>query len=81
MKKKVKIIVDDHVLSFFNVDKNDYVRINDGKIKVYITENGDPNEEPKLSTEFSNQSFLTITFIICAVFLSIYVILIFVYFI
>ena len=54
-EKKVKIIVDEHALSYFNVEKNDYVRINDGKIKVYIAENGDPNEEPKLNAEVDSK--------------------------
>ena len=49
--KKVNITVDDHALSYFNVQKNKYDRVNNGIIKVYIAENGDPNEEPRLKTE------------------------------
>ena len=50
-EKEVSITIDDHALSYFNVDQNKYVRVNDGKIKVYIAENGDPNQEPKLTAE------------------------------
>ena len=46
--KQINIKVDDHALSYFNVKQNKYVRVNDGIIKVYIAENGDPNVEPKL---------------------------------
>ena len=43
-KKKVIIKADDHALSYFNVEKNNYLRVNNGKIKVYIAENGDPDD-------------------------------------
>ena len=42
--KDVTIKADDHALSYFSVAKNKYVRIKEGKIKVYIGENGDPNQ-------------------------------------
>ena len=42
--KKVKIMADDHALSYFNVTQNKYVRVSEGKIKVYIAENGDLSE-------------------------------------
>ena len=42
--KDVTIKADDHALSYFSVTKNKYVRIKEGKIKVYIGENGDPNQ-------------------------------------
>ena len=76
-EKEVKIIVDDHALSYFNVENNDYVRINDGKIKVYIAENGDPNEEAKLTAEVStvgNKSSLLIIFIVCGAVIGLLVI-------
>jgi beta-glucosidase len=76
-EKEVKIIVDDHALSYFNVEKNDYVRINDGKIKVYIAENGDPNEEAKLTAEVStvgNKSSLLIIFNVCGAVIGLLVI-------
>ena len=38
----VNIIADDHALSYFNVEKNNYERVKEGKIKVYISDNGDP---------------------------------------
>jgi beta-glucosidase len=38
---KVKIIADDHDLSYFNVTQNKYVRVCEGKIKVYISEYAD----------------------------------------
>ena len=37
--KTVTIVADDHALSYFNVTQNKYVRVNEGKIKVYISEN------------------------------------------
>ena len=42
--KKVKIMADDHALSYFNVTQNKYIRVSEGKIKVYIAENGDLSE-------------------------------------
>ena len=48
--KEVTIIADDHALSYFDVNKNNYVRVNSGMIKVYIAENGDP-KQAKLSYE------------------------------
>ena len=42
--KTVTISADDHALSYFNENKNDYVRINNGIIKVSIAENGDPEQ-------------------------------------
>ena len=42
--KKVTILADDHALSYFNVPKNNYTRINEGIIKVYIAENGNLSE-------------------------------------
>ena len=76
-EKEVKITVDEHALSYFNVEKNDYVRINDGKIKVYIAENGDPNEELKLTAEVSaveNKSTILIIFFVCGAFIVLLVI-------
>ena len=40
----VKILADDHALSYFNVKENKYVRVKDGIIKVYISDNGDPSK-------------------------------------
>ena len=40
--KTITILADDHALSYFNVEQNKYVRVKDGKIKVCIAENGDP---------------------------------------
>jgi len=40
--KDVTIKADAHALSYFNVGENKYVRVDKGKIKVYIGENGDP---------------------------------------
>jgi beta-glucosidase len=48
--KTVKIFADDHALSYFNVDKNKYVRVKEGKIKVDISDNGDPSNS-KLNKE------------------------------
>jgi len=42
--KTVTIVADDHALSYFNVEQNKYVRVKDGKIKVCIAENGDPDQ-------------------------------------
>ena len=52
--KTVEILADDHALSYFNVKKNDYVRVDDGKIKVYISDNADPSQA-KLSTEIDSK--------------------------
>ena len=41
--KNVNIKADEHALSYFNVEKNNYVRVDNGIIKVYIAENGDPS--------------------------------------
>ena len=51
--KNVKITADDHALSYFNVGKNQYVRVKEGIIKVYIGENGDP-EQAKLLAEIDS---------------------------
>ena len=40
----VKILADDHALSYFNESQNKYVRVNEGKIKVYISDNADPSQ-------------------------------------
>ena len=42
--RKVKIVADDHDLSYFNVTQNKYVRVCEGKIKVYIAENANISE-------------------------------------
>jgi beta-glucosidase len=42
--KNVIIKADDHALSYFNVNANKYVRVNDGTIVVSIAENGDPSQ-------------------------------------
>lgn len=42
--KTVSIFADDHALSYFNVEQNKYVRVNEGIIKVCIAENGDPKQ-------------------------------------
>ena len=42
--KTITIVADDHALSYFNVEQNKYVRVKDGKIKVCIAENGDPDQ-------------------------------------
>ena len=52
--KEVTITADDHALSYFNVVQNKYVRVTEGKIKVYIAENGDP-AQAKLSTEINSE--------------------------
>ena len=50
--KTIKIIADDHALSYFNVAQNKYVRVNEGIIKVSISDNGDPSQA-KLSGEIN----------------------------
>ena len=52
--KKVTIEADNHALSYFNVEKNDYTRVDNGIIKVCIAENGDPSQV-KLSQEINAQ--------------------------
>ena len=52
--QKVSITVDDHALSYFNVEQNKYVRVNDGMIKVYVAENGNPDES-KLQGEIDSK--------------------------
>ena len=52
--KNVIIVADDHALSYFNVNENKYVRVKDGKIKVYIGENGDP-DDCKLMAEIDSK--------------------------
>jgi beta-glucosidase len=42
--KTLKIRADKHSLSYFNFEQNKYVRIKEGKIKVYINDNGDPSQ-------------------------------------
>ena len=42
--KTIKIIADDHALSYFNVEQNKYVRVNEGIIKVSISDNADPSQ-------------------------------------
>ena len=42
--KPVSITADDHALSYFNVKKNNYERVKEGKIAVYISDNGDPEK-------------------------------------
>ena len=53
-EKEVMITADDHALSYFNVEENKYTRVKDGIIKVYISENADPNTT-KLSTEINSK--------------------------
>ena len=48
--EKVKIVADDHALSYFDVKQNKYVRVSEGKIKVSISDDADPNNA-KLSGE------------------------------
>ena len=48
--KEVNIVADAHALSYFSLPKNDYVRVDRNKIKVYIAENGDSTQS-KLSGE------------------------------
>ena len=53
-EKEVTITADEHALSYFNVEQNKYVRVNNGTIKVYIAENGDP-DQAKLNTEINSE--------------------------
>ena len=46
----IKIIADEHALSYFSIEKNKYIRVNNGIIKVAISDNGDPSQA-KLSGE------------------------------
>ena len=46
----IKIIADEHALSYFSIEKNKYIRVNNGIIKVAISDNGDPSQA-KLSDE------------------------------
>ena len=48
--KSVSILADDHRLSYFNVNQNKYVRVKEGKIKVYINDNANL-ASPKLQSE------------------------------
>ena len=48
--KSVSILADDHALSYFNVDQNNYTRVKDGRIKVYINDNANLTS-PKLQDE------------------------------
>jgi len=48
--KSVSILADDHALSYFNLAQNKYVRVKDGKIKVYIHENANLTD-PMLQSE------------------------------
>ena len=41
--KKVTINSDEHALSYFNLESDNYDRVCKDKIKVYIAEDGDPN--------------------------------------
>ncbi len=47
----VKILADDHALSYFNVKQNKYVRVNEGEIEVSISDNADPNNAKKLTSK------------------------------
>ena len=51
--KNVNIKADEHALSYFNVEQNKYVRVDNGPIKVYIAENGD-DEQFKLMAEIDS---------------------------
>ena len=42
--QRVSITADAHALSYFNVEKNNYVRVEEGNITVYIAENGNPDD-------------------------------------
>jgi beta-glucosidase len=53
-EKTIKIVADDHALSYFNVEQNKYVRVKDGIIKVFIAENGDP-DQVKLKSEIDSK--------------------------
>lgn len=48
--KSVSILADDHALSYFNVARNNYVRVKEGTIIVYINDNADLSK-PKLQSE------------------------------
>ena len=50
--KTVKILADDHALSYYNVEQGKYVRVNEGKIKICISGNGDPSKA-KLEDEIN----------------------------
>ena len=50
----VKILADDHALSYFNVKQNKYVRIKEGIIQVYISDNGDPSKAKLYSSINAN---------------------------
>ena len=52
--KNVVIKADEHALSYFNVEKKKYVRVESGIIKVYIGENGDPSQ-CKLMAEINSK--------------------------
>ena len=52
--ERVCIKADEHALSYFDVKQNNYTRVNDGKIKVYIGENGDPSQA-KLMAEIDSK--------------------------
>ncbi len=51
--KNVNIKADKYALSYFNVEQNKYVRVDNGPIKVYIAENGDV-EQFKLMPEIDS---------------------------
>ena len=40
----VKVVADAHALSYFNVELDNYIRVCKDEIKVYIAENGDPDQ-------------------------------------
>ena len=42
--KNVSIIADEHALSYFNVEQNNYIRVHQGIINVCIAENGDTSQ-------------------------------------
>ena len=50
--KEVTIFADDHALSYYDVSKKNYSRVNQGNIKVFIAENGD-KDQAKLSGQIS----------------------------
>jgi beta-glucosidase len=52
--KNVVIRADPHALSYFDVKQNRYVRVTNGKIKIYIGENGDP-QQAKLMAEVDSK--------------------------
>jgi hypothetical protein len=53
-QREYAIKADEHALSYFDVKQNNYTRVNDGKIKVYIGENGDPSQA-KLMAEIDSK--------------------------